>query len=196
MLLFELESADIDRELENVAASVQNAGSAGQPMAGGGGMGPEMGDMGAPGQMPGEFPTNQPQTPGIGAEGPTPEDEDIFKKKVDQALLSSVKGMDYVTNYRHRESSNLHPFRLAQMEVDELSKAARMVRNKMAMTGMEIETGKYDNPRLKFFDHLLGYIERVLDLKKRAGKQGRDKKYGRTAKPETRNQSKNEPKRK
>ncbi len=195
MLLFELESADIDRELENVASSIQNAGSAGQPTAGGG-MGPEMGDMGAQGQMPGEFPANQPQIPGIGAEGPTPEDEDLFKKKVDQALLSSVKGMDYVTSYRHRESSNLHPFRLAQMDVDEVSDAIQKVRGKMAMISMEVETGKYDNPRLKFFENLLAYLERVLDLKKRGGKEGRDKKWGRTAKPQTRNQSKNEPKRK
>ncbi len=195
MLLFELESADIDRELENVASSIQNAGSAGQPTAGGG-MGPEMGDMGAQGQMPGEFPTNQPQIPGIGAEGPTPEDEDLFKKKVDQALISSVKGMDYVTKYRHRETSNLHPFRLVQMDVDEISDAVQKVRGKMAMISMEIETGKYDNPRLKFFESLLAYLERVLSLKKQGGKEGRDKKYGRTAKPETRQQSKNEPKRK
>lgn len=191
MYLFELEAADIDRELENVAGSIQNAGSAGQPMAGGG-MGPEMGDMGAQGQMPGEFPANQPQIPGVGAEGPTPEDEDLYKKKVDQYLISSVKGMDYVTNYQHRETSNLHPFRLAQMEVDEISKAIRMVQNQMGMTGMQIGTGKYDNPRMKFWGHLEAYLDKVLELKKRSGAQGRDKKYGRTAKPESRKQSKNE----
>lgn len=193
MFLFELEAADIDRELETVAGNIQNAGSAGQPTAGGG-LGPEMGDMGAPGQTPGEFPQNQPQIPGVGAEGPTPEDDDLYKKKVDAYLLSAVKGMEYVTDFKHRESSNIHPFRLAQMEVDELSKAVRMVKNKLDITGMNVETGKYDNPQMTFFGHMLAYLERVLDLKKRAGAEGRSKKIGRTAKPEARKQSKNEKK--
>lgn len=157
-------------------------------------MGPEMGDMGAQGQMPGQFPDNQPQIPGLGAEGPTPEDDEVFKKKVNTYLLASVKGMDYVTDFRHRESSNLHPFRLAQMEVDELSDAKRKIQGKMGMVSMSPGPGQSTSPQMDFWNKLLAYVDRVLDIKKRSGAEGRAKKIGRTAKPGTRKQSKNEKK--
>lgn len=86
------------------------------------------------------------------------------------------------------------------MEVDELSKAIRMVKNKMGMVsmsaGMGEGVGDYDDPQMVFWQKLVSYLENVLSIKKRAGSKGRDKKYGRTAKPESRKQSKNEPKRK
>ena len=84
------------------------------------------------------------------------------------------------------------------MEVDELSKAIRMVRNKMGMVSMNAgeSVGDYDDPQMKFWESLVAYLEQVLSIKKKAGSKGRDKKYGRTAKPENRKQSKNEPKRK
>jgi len=190
MFLYELRSADIDRELEQTAGDIERAGSAGQPTAGS--LGPEMGTMGAAQQQPGAFPQNEPQVPSIGAETPTPVEDDIFKKKVDSYLLSAVKGMDFVSKYQHRERSPSHPYRILQKDTDELNHLRDRLRGKINMIGMETPIGGFDNPEGKYFQDMLAFVDRVLSLKKRITKPGRDRAIGRTGKFDKRSPSKNE----
>lgn len=199
MYLFELASGDIDSELEKVAGDISNAGTAQQPMgdpSATGMGGPQMGDMTAQPQMPGEFPPNQPQAPGLGAAGPDPEEEEKFTKKVDQYVVAATRGMDYVTKYDHRDNSPTHPFRILQLETDELSDLKNKIRVKLGMMNMDNEPGaSYDTRGAGvYFQRMLSFVDRAIKLKKETGKKGRDKSQGRTGKFDKREPSKNEKK--
>lgn len=201
MFLFELASGDIDKELEKVAGNISNAGTAQQPMGDPGaegdmgmGMGgPQMGDMTGMPQQPGQFPANQPEVPGLGAGGPDPEEQEKLTKKVDSYVMAATRGMKYATEYEHRESSPTHPYRILQMDVDELSNLKNLLRTKLGMIDFEHEPDDTRSGAV-YFQRMLAFVERAIKLKKQTGKPQRDANIGRTGDFKKREQSKNEKK--
>ena len=197
MFLFELATGDIDAELEKTAGDIASAGTADQPMGDpmGGMGGPQMGDLTAQPQQPGQFPPNQPPIPGIGAEGPGPEEEERFTKKVDNFLIANTRGMDFVTKYEHRDGDPKHPFRILQMDIDELSNLKNMIEVKRGMQNMKNEPGATYDTRGggAYFERMLAFVERAIDLKKKMGQEGK-KKRGQSTDFSAREQSKNEKK--
>lgn len=194
--LLEQTTADIDRDLTQTASQIKNA----QTMGGGADLGgaASMGDPtfgAAPDPMAGESPL-QAQDPGIDPDDPlgggaTDEEQDeLLMQKVDQILISATKGHPYSRGYQHQDSSKIHPYKILGMNMDELNQLRTMARNKANIETFNGELGVYDNPDIKFFQDLVSFVDKVIEVKKSSTKEYSDTKHGKTAKHETRGNSK------
>lgn len=177
MFLYEIQASAIDKELDKVAGSIKNPDpnttslkaadiATEQPQG--------MEEPGLPGieQQAG---MNMPDVPVTGA-STMDEPLEVGKvKRVDPYVVSAVKGTSYVSDYRHREESKIHPFKIIQLPVEELSQLRNLVRNRISMSGFEDQYGLYDRPDMKFYQDLISFVEKVYDLKKTETKEKRKK---------------------
>ncbi len=201
--LNELASADIDRDLEKASKDISNATGAGQdneiPADAGGEMGAV--DFGAaPNPAAGESPLQMgDEADPLAADDPmaagvSDEDEDeMLMKKVDTVLVSAAKGHPYARNYNHEDKSKIHPYKILSMQMDELQSLRTMARNKANIESFNGDLGAMDNPEIKFFQDLVSYVDKLIEVKKSATKEYTDDKHGKTAKPEERPESKTKP---
>ena len=123
-----------------------------------------------------------------------PEEQELndrLEKKVDDAVRSAVKGHGYITDYRHQESSKIHPFALMTLETNELMNVRRIVRNKMGMETMDDRIGTYDDPQVQFYQDMLSFLDKIIDIKKRNASDEKAK-DSKTPKAKTMEPSKNE----
>ena len=198
--LNELASADIDRDLEKTAGDINNANGAGRdneiPADAGGEMG--AGDFGAaPNPAAGESPLQMgDEGDQLAADDPlgtaaTDEEEDeMLMKKVDSVLVSAAKGHPYTRNYNHEDKSKIHPYKILSMQMDDLQSLRTMARNKANIESFNGDLGAMDNPEIKFFQDLVSYVDKLIEVKKSATKEYTDDKQGKTAKHEKRPESK------
>lgn len=181
MKLYELRN-NIDDQLNNTAAAIgktrpgqmngigpQMGGSdaLGGPQGAPGGMQPD--PMGNP--MGGEqMDPNQPDLP-MGA-GPTDADMDAERiAKIDASTIAAVSGMPYVTDYVHRdEKSPTHPLQIASASMEDLMSIRNVARAEMLNRSISNQFGLFDRPDTKFYQDLLSYVERVIDMKKQETK--------------------------
>ena len=198
--LNELASADIDNDLEKAAGEISKSTGAGQDdeTAGMGGEN-QFGD--APNPEAGESPlqagdeadplaTDDPL-----AAGETDEEEDeMLMKKVDSILVSAAKGHAYTRNYAHDDKSKIHPYKILSMQMDELQSLRTMARNKANIESFNGDLGSMDNPEISFFQDLVSYVDKLIEVKKSATKEYTDGKQGKNVKkPEERPESKTKP---
>jgi len=199
--LNELASADIDRDLEKAANDITQATGPGQDNeAGGMGGADDMGadDFGAaPNPEAGqsklqggdELAADDPMATGM-----TDEDEDeMLMQKVDTILVSAAKGHPYSRNYNHDQSSKIHPYKILSMSMDELNSLRTMARNKANIESFNGDLGAMDNPDIKFFQDLVSYVDKLIEVKKSATKEYSDGKQGKTAKAEKQSEPKTKP---
>ena len=190
--LLELAGADIDRELEKTASEIGAAsqlgggdetGLAGDPM----GAGAEFGA--APDPAAGESPlqAGDEGEDALAADDPlgsgmTDEEEDeMLMAKVDEILVSAAKSHKYTRGYSHPDNSAIHPYRILSMSMDELSSLRTMARNKFNLESFDGEVGAADNPDIQFFQDLVSFVDKIMEVKKSSTKEHRDKKDGKTA---------------
>jgi len=198
--LNELASADIDNDLEKAAGEISKSTGAGQDDETGG-MGGENAFGDAPNPEAGESPlqagdeadplaTDDPL-----AAGETDEEEDeMLMKKVDSILVSAAKGHPYTRNYSHEDKSKIHPYKILSMQMDELQSLRTMARNKANIESFNGDLGSMDNPEIKFFQDLVSYVDKLIEVKKSATKEYTDGKQGKNVKkPEERPESKTKP---
>ena len=198
--LNELASADIDNDLEKAAGEISKATGAGQDDETAG-MGGEDAFGAAPNPEAGESPlqagdeadplaTDDPL-----AAGETDEEEDeMLMKKVDSVLVSAAKGHPYTRNYSHEDKSKIHPYKILSMQMDELQSLRTMARNKANIESFNGDLGSMDNPEIKFFQDLVSYVDKLIEVKKSATKEYTDDKQGKNVKkPEERPESKTKP---
>jgi len=157
MYLYELQSAEIDRELANTADAVKNSGE--EPMMDMEGL-DGMDDDGM-GGMDDDFGEMSPD----GMEGEGEDEADpIQAKDIDSEVVSSVHGMSYLDDYRHEDNSKIHPMRILQMEMNELEDLHKLVKAKIINTTIMSEPGSsYADPGAKFFTDLLSFVDKVID---------------------------------
>ena len=202
--LDELASADIDRDLEKAAGDISKATGAGQDTEADPGMGADMGagDFGdAPNPEAGASPLQQGQDDGtelaaddpMAAGMPDEAEDEMLMKKVDSLLVSAAKGHPYARNYKHDEGSKIHPYKILSMPMDELQQLRTMARNKANIESFNGDIGAMDNPDIKFFQDLVSYVDKLIEVKKSATKEYSDKKQGKTAKHEKRPENKTKP---
>lgn len=197
--LYELQAAQIDRELEQTADQIGRVSGRNQP-ADPGGLGGgfdatgEFGDSMAAPQDQSLLQQQQPEDPDLPPLGgiEDAEKEERMAKKVDTSVIAAVKNMPYVKNYRHQESSRVHPFQILQMPIDELNQLRNIVRNKINMDSFTDEVGIYDSPDARFYQELLSYVDKALETQRSSLKGHTDKRDGKTAKFKKREQSKND----
>jgi hypothetical protein len=198
--LNELASADIDNDLEKAAGEISKSTGAGQDDETAG-MGGDAGFGDAPNPEAGESPlqagdeadplaTDDPL-----AAGETEEEEDeMLMKKVDSVLVSTAKGHPYTRNYSHEDKSKIHPYKILSMQMDELQSLRTMARNKANIESFNGDLGSMDNPEIKFFQDLVSYVDKLIEVKKSATKEYTDGKQGKNVKkPEERPESKTKP---
>ena len=202
MKLYELDATGIDRELENTAQGIGQTTSAGQgntspdggltadPMTGQPAGGDPMAadPMAAGGAMPGA-PENAPDA-GLGGLPGDLEGEEEEVKKINAALLTAVQGMPYVDEYEHVANSKIAPEKILQMDFDELSHLRTLVTNKINMITLHDKVGMYDDPGVKWYQHLRDFTDRVFSMKKKADRPAKKKSQGKTAKFDKRKDSK------
>lgn len=196
-------SADIDGELEKAASEIGKATGAGQddevPADAAGEMGadefgaapnPEAGEsplqMGDEGD---ELAADDPLAAGVTDE----EEDEMLMKKVDSVLVSAAKGHPYARNYKHDDASKIHPYKMLSMQMDELQSLRTMARNKANIESFNGDIGAMDNPEIKFFQDLVSYVDKLIEVKKSATKEYSDGKQGKNAKTEKRPESKTKP---
>jgi hypothetical protein len=198
--LNELASADIDNDLEKAAGEISKSTGAGQDdeTAGMGG-GDAFGD--APNPEAGESPlqagdeadplaTDDP----LAADETDEEEDEMLMKKVDSILVSAAKGHPYTRNYSHEDKSKIHPYKILSMQMDELQSLRTMARNKANIESFNGDLGSMDNPEIKFFQDLVSYVDKLIEVKKSATKEYTDGKQGKNVKkPEERPESKTKP---
>jgi hypothetical protein len=201
--LNELASADIDRDLEKAATDIGNATGAGQdneiPGDAAGGMG--AGEFGAaPNPADGESPLQMGDEGDplatddeLGAGATDEEEDEMLMKKVDSVLVSAAKGHPYARNYNHEDKSKIHPYKILSMQMDDLQSLRTMARNKANIESFNGDLGAMDNPDIKFFQDLVSYVDKLIEVKKSATKEYTDDKQGKTAKHEKRPESKTKP---
>ncbi len=198
--LNELASADIDNDLEKAAGEISKSTGAGQDDETAG-MGGENAFGDAPNPEAGESPlqagdeadplaTDDPL-----AAGETDEEEDeMLMKKVDSILVSAAKGHPYTRNYSHEDKSKIHPYKILSMQMDELQSLRTMARNKANIESFNGDLGSMDNPEIKFFQDLVSYVDKLIEVKKSATKEYTNGKQGKNVKkPEERPESKTKP---
>ena len=209
-MLMELQGSTIDQELEKTAAGIKDATAArggdmtgmGEPGmgadAGMGDMGMGMGDAGMGMGMDGTGemlpaaagPMGLEPDPSMQAGDGLDQAEELETKKIDAAILSQVQSMDYVHRYDH-EGSKISPENILQMEMDELNQLRNAVMNTIRINSMQDKVGLYDDPGIKWYEHLRDFVDKVLNLKKRADQPVKKKRQGKTAKWEEKPKSKN-----
>jgi len=186
--LNELASADIDNDLEKAAGEISKSTGAGQDDETGGMGGGAFGDAPNPeagasplqmGDEGEELATDDPL-----AAGETDEEEDeMLMKKVDSVLVSAAKGHSYTRNYAHDDKSKIHPYKILSMQMDELQSLRTMARNKANIESFNGDLGSMDNPDIKFFQDLVSYVDKLIEVKKSATKEYTDGKQGKNVKP-------------
>jgi len=200
--LNELASADIDRDLDKAAGEISAATGPGQDAGGQNAeAGAEAGFGDAPDPAAGESPlqagdeadplaTDDPL-----ASGETDEDEDeMLMQKVDSILVSAAKGHPYARNYKHDDKSKIHPYKILSMQPDELQSLRTMARNKANIESFNGDVGAMDNPDIKFFQDLVSYVDKLIEVKKSATKEYSNGKQGKNVeKPKERPESKTKP---
>ena len=202
--LDELASADIDRELEQTAAEIgkTNSLAGGDETAAGIGAGDNLGagEFGAaPDPALGQSPLQGDDTGELAADDPlasgaTDDAEDeMLMAKVDEILIAAAKGHPYASGYKHQEKSKIHPYKILGMSIDELQSLRTMARNKFNLESFNGEVGAADNPDIKFFQDLVSFVDKVLEVKKSSTKEHKDKKEGKTAKFSKRDEPKTKP---
>ncbi len=187
----EQSSVDIDSKLEKSANEVGQASalSSGDETAAGLGMGDNLGagEFGAApdplaGQSPLQSQGNLAADDQLGTEPTDDEQDEMLMQKVDSILLAAVKGHGYAKSYRHPDNSKIHPYKILGMQMDELNQLRTMARNKANMETFDGELGAYDNPDITFFQDLVSFVDKVIDVKKSSTREHTDKKQGKTAK--------------
>lgn len=193
--LNELAAADIDQQLEktssDIAKSSQLAG--GDETAAGVGAGDNLGAgsfSGAPDPAAGESPLQAigDETDPLAADDPMgsesteDEEDEMLMQKVDEILIAAAKGHKYTKGYNHQDKSKIHPYKILGMQMDELQSLRTMARNKFNLESFNGEVGAADNPDIQFFQDLVSFVDKVLDVKKSSTKERRDGKEGKTAK--------------
>ena len=114
--------------------------------------------------------------------GATDEEQDeMLMQKVDSVLVSAAKGHPYARGYNHEDNSKIHPYKILGMQMDELQQLRTMARNKANMETFNGELGAMDNPDIKFFQDLVSFVDKIIEVKKSATKEYKDKKEGKTA---------------
>ena len=200
--LNELASADIDRELEKTAGEVSNASALaqGDETAAGVGAGDNLGagDFGAaPNPDAGQSPLQMGE-PGdelasddpLGSTETDEEEDEMLMQKVDSILVSAAKGHPYARSYNHDDGSEIHPYKILSLQLDELQSLRTMARNKANIESFNGDLGAMDNPDIKFFQDLVSFVDKIIEVKKSATKEHTDKKAGKNTKPEKRPESK------
>ena len=76
------------------------------------------------------------------------------------------------------------------MQMDDLQSLRTMARNKANIESFNGDLGAMDNPEIKFFQDLVSYVDKLIEVKKSATKEYTDDKQGKTAKHEKRPESK------
>lgn len=117
--------------------------------------------------------------------------DEFLSKRLDSMVAASVKGHSYMTNWRHEESSKLHPFNILQMTLDELNQLITMARNKINMNIFSGDVAVYDQPDFKFFQDLVSFTEKVKSVKQQTSKERNDKKTSKSAKFDKQKEPKN-----
>lgn len=198
--LNELASADIDNDLEKAAGEISKATGGGQDDEtagmGAGDAGGAFGDAPNPeagasplqmGDEGGELATDDP----LGTAETEEEEDEMLMKKVDSVLVSAAKGHSYTRNYDHDDKSKIHPYKILSMQMDELQSLRTMARNKANIESFNGDLGSMDNPDIKFFQDLVSYVDKLIEVKKSATKEYTDGKQGKNVKPpEEREESK------
>lgn len=196
--LMEAGTADIEADLERTAQSIGQASALGQgdETAAGVGAGDNLGagDFGAApdpaaGQSPLQGADDAAADPALGTDPTDAEQDEALMKKVDATLVAAVKGHKYAKGYRHPDNSKIHPYKILSMTIDELNQLRTMARNKANIDTFNGEMGVYDNPAIKFFQDLISYVDKVIEVKKSSTKEHTDKQQGKTAEFETRGDS-------
>lgn len=146
MRLFELQSKEIEQQLQGISQGISDGSLAPPPPAGAE-------------PMPG---------PGDNIPPPPPEDADPLADMdpVEPELLAAVKSHPYVANYNHDEEKPTHPMRLLGLSAKGLEQARTAVTTKMGLTTLSNKVGLYDDPGMKFYIDLMSFIDRVLQHKK------------------------------
>ena len=90
--------------------------------------------------------------------------EDV--KKVDSFVVASTKTLPYVTDYRHSDTSKINPFKIAQMDLDELYQLRNLVRNTINQNTFSNQFGAYSDPGMRFYQDMLTYVEKVIEAKR------------------------------
>lgn len=194
--LNELASADIDSDLDKAAGEISKATGGGQDDETAGMGGDSFGDAPNPedGQSPlqagdegGELATDDPL-----ASTETDEEEDeMLMKQVDSILVAAAKGHPYTRNYTHDDKSKIHPYKILSMQMDELQSLRTMARNKANIESFNGDIGSMDNPEIKFFQDLVSYTDKLIEVKKSATKEYTNGKQGKNVeKPQERPESK------
>jgi len=189
--LKEQSSVDIDSKLEKSANEVGQASAlgGGDETAARIGAGDNLGagDFGgapdplagqSPLQSQGELAADDPMS----TEPTDDEQDEMLMQKVDSILLTAVKGHGYSKNYRHPDGSKIHPYKILGMQMDELNQLRTMARNKANIETFDGELGAYDNPDITFFQDLVSFVDKVIEVKKSSTREHTDKKQGKTAK--------------
>ncbi len=191
--LDELASADIDQQLEKTAGDIGKASSlaAGDETAAGQGAGDNMGAgdfSSAPDPAAGESPLQAGDDADalaaddpMGADATEEEEDEMLLQKVDEILIAAAKGHKYAKGYNHPDNSKIHPYKILSMSMDELQSLRTMARNKFNLESFNGEVGAADNPDIQFFQDLISFTDKVLEVKKSNTKEHRDKKNGKTA---------------
>ena len=208
-ILKELQTGDIEQDLDQTARGIGAATSARQgdmtgmdptmdPAMGTGQMGMDgmgMGGMGMGGDPMGGMPQAAAQpgldpdmsmTAGDGLEG----QEELETKKIDSAILTQVQGMPYVEKFDHGDSK-VSPEKILTMEIDELAQLRNAALNTLNVKRLQDKVGLYADPEMDWYEALRDFVDKVLDLKKRADKPVQKKRQGKTAKWEEKSKSKN-----
>ena len=202
--LDELAAADIDRDLEKTAGEIGKASSLaqGDETVAGMGAGDNLGVGefgGAPDPAAGESPLQAGDDPELAADDPlgaggTDEEEDeMLMQKVDQVLVSAAKGHKYSRGYNHEDKSKIHPYKILSMQMDELQSLRTMARNKFNIESFNGDVGAADNPDIQFFQDLISYVDKIIEVKKSATKEYKDDKEGKNASAEEMDEPKTKP---
>jgi hypothetical protein len=191
--LNELASADIDKELEKTASDIGKTKQLGQ----GDDTGDNPGGFGAaPDPAAGQSPLQAGEEDPLATDDPLASDatddaeDEMLMQKVDEILIAAAKTHRYATTYNHTDNSKIHPYKILSMSIDELQSLRLMARNKFNLETFNGNVGSADNPDINFFQDLVSFADKVLDVKKSSTKEHRSKREGKTAKHEKRPESK------
>lgn len=142
-------------------------------------------------QQQGQDMMNEPDGDMFGGELSDEAQDEFLSKRLDSMVAASVKGHSYMTEWRHEESSKLHPFNILQMTLDELNQLITMARNKINVNIFSGDVSIYDSEDFKFFQDLVSFSEKVKSVKQQTSKDRNDKKTSRNAKFDKQKEPKN-----
>lgn len=191
--LIEKTPTDIEGNLEDTANRLKRSSSqqpAGDMSPSDFGQAPDPEQGMSPLQQQDQEPDNEPDNDMFGDLSDETQDE-FLSKRLDSMVASSVKGHPYMTQWRHEESSKLHPFNILQMTIDELNNLITMSRNKINMSVFSGDVGVYDQADFRFFQDLVSFTEKAKSVKQQVSKERTDSKTNRNAKFDKKEEPKN-----